>query len=148
MHGELVAAIRLRRRPGILIDHQLVDRHRAFGEQDDPDVKPTPGGHLQAHVVEQPADVRDGDGPVPLAPRPYPAGQRQQAAQRVPAQPTSNAQVGRARCRVLDDRSGEAVAAWPTDAVGFVAVGLAWLRFQAGWPCGPMCGGRGRCGSR
>ena len=67
LHGELVAAIRLRRRPGILIDHQLVDRHRAFGEQDDPDVKPTPGGHLQAHVVEQPADVRDGDGPVPSA---------------------------------------------------------------------------------
>ena len=97
LHGERVAPIRLGRRPGILIDHQPVDRHRALGEPDDPDVKPTPGRQLQAHVVEQPADVWDSDRPVPPAPRPQPVGQRQQTAHRVRAQLTANAQVGRRR---------------------------------------------------
>src|SRR6204780_3406007 len=42
LHGERVAPGRLRRRPGILIDYQPVDRHRALGEPDDRDVKPVP----------------------------------------------------------------------------------------------------------
>jgi len=69
-----------------LIDYQPVDRHRALGEPDYPDVKPLPGRHLQAHAVEQPAEIRDGGTPVPPVPRPQPADQGQQAARRVPAQ--------------------------------------------------------------
>src|SRR5580704_15007805 len=66
--------MRLRRRPGILIDHQPVDSHRAFGEPNGLDAKPAPARYLQADLVEQPADVRDGTGPVAPAPRPRPAG--------------------------------------------------------------------------
>src|SRR5580704_2149357 len=54
LHRELVAPTRLRRRPGILIDHQPGHRHRVLGELDDPHLKPTPGRHLQAHGKEQP----------------------------------------------------------------------------------------------
>jgi hypothetical protein len=63
LHGERAAPRRLRRRPRILIDYQPVDRHRALGQPDDPDVKPMPGRHLQAHAVEQPAEIRDGGAP-------------------------------------------------------------------------------------
>src|SRR5215469_5765760 len=37
---ELVALANPRRRPGILIDHQPVDRHRALGQPNDPDAEP------------------------------------------------------------------------------------------------------------
>jgi hypothetical protein len=43
--------------------HQPVGRHRALGEPENPDDTPIPSGHLQAHRIEQPADVRDGTGP-------------------------------------------------------------------------------------
>ena len=64
--------------------HQPVDRHRALGEPQDPDDKPIPSRHLQAHRIEQPADVRDGTGPGRSA-------QRRQVGRRLRSQAAAGA---------------------------------------------------------
>ena len=89
--------------------HQPVDRHRALGEPQDPDDKPIPSRHLQAHRIEQPADVRDGTGPG----RPAPA---RTAAPRVAN--TANVRAeGVRQIRALDrgDHTGVAMPEAPVD---------------------------------
>src|SRR5271169_3662480 len=133
MHRELVAPMRLRRRPGILIDHQPVDRHRVLGELNDPDAKPTPGRHLQAHGKEQPSDVRDSAGPVPPAPRRQPAGPREQAADHVRArQLTYDAQISWRHPRRFDAGPGLAQTSARTPEADRLVVALAarWIAEQ------------------